>query len=234
MASGSPGTVPVSALTATLATPSSRPAAIAEQGAAGAPRARPSCRKEQRGADSDGGGLERDHRLDRVPELAPPWPAEVSGEQARPIGAKAQADPLPRADPDAEPALGEPRQQEDPAGDRGLHQGEGRHRERGDVQGPAAGGDRKADRHQRDRKSPAPLRSGCLSSTRGRRHRAPVLAEQARRSWRVRRREQAICRVEPSPENLLSDRGVLRAIREDPAKRRRNVVDGFKDSVETR
>ena len=65
IASGSAGTVPVSALTATFATPSIRPAAIPRKG----PLARPGTpalpdRKQQRGTDSDCGGLERRHGLD--------------------------------------------------------------------------------------------------------------------------------------------------------------------------
>ena len=108
----------------------------------------------------------------------PPACHRVTARSARPTAHRPQAQPLAGPDADAEPALGQPGQQHQAAGDRRLDQRERRDGQRGDVQGPGADGDREADRppagaKQRRR---APQRAGC-SRTAGRRHGAPVLAE---------------------------------------------------------
>src|SRR3954451_22831071 len=96
----------------------------------------------------------------------------------QPDRTNADPDPLPRTDLDSEPALGDPGQQEDPAGQRGLHERERRHGQRRYVNAPAGGGNGKADEPPARPKEPDGAAKRVPQLDRRRRHRASVLTEE--------------------------------------------------------
>ena len=98
IASRSPGTVPVSALTETLATPSSRPAATASSGPLERPSEPAVPESSSSDADPDRAGLEGDHRGGRIARAASPCLHRGHREKPQANRAEAEAEPLPRPD----------------------------------------------------------------------------------------------------------------------------------------
>ena len=91
---------------------------------------------DQSGAEDDHGALDCDQRgrrgvLARSGRLGEP-------KNGQPDGGDQQTNPLPAAEMKAEEPLGDDRQEHQSAGYHGLHERQGRQRQRGDVQHPRA------------------------------------------------------------------------------------------------
>ena len=103
----------------------------------------------------------------RVARVRAVGPRKGDRQQREPEGRHAHADPLPRADVEAEDAIREDREEDEAARDDRLDERQGSERHGRHVEDPGADGDAHADRKPLRVQRLFALRSGCLLSTSG-------------------------------------------------------------------
>ena len=135
--------------------------------------------EQQQRAEHDHRALEGDHGRDRVARVRA-LRAALDGQTEEREADRGQPDahPLALAELEPEPAVREHGEEDEPAGDHGLHQREGRQRQRGDVQDPGDERHGEADRPPLGGEQPRGAAQRVADVDLGRRDRAPVLPEE--------------------------------------------------------
>ncbi len=102
-------------------------------------------REDEQHADGEQSGLEGDHAAERVAGVRAGAGGEGDGQQREAERGEPDADPLAAADVGAEPAVGDDREEDEPAREDGLDERERREREGADVEDPGEEGDAHAE-----------------------------------------------------------------------------------------